>query len=127
MKCLRDRWCIAASGPQTATSSKKRKILNSSSSAGANHVGNRWGIAQPAQQRQQPQQPQQPQPETEASLVLQTNSSLLQILPSRAWMKMQRGTQLDWQMSLKSVMLPDMAIKIIVPGAGAKGSALYFD
>ena len=55
------------------------------------------------------------------------NSSLLQILPSRAWMKMQRGTQLDWQMSLKSVMLPDMAIKIIVPGAGAKGSALYFD
>ena len=58
MKRLRDRWCIAASGPQTATSSKKRKILNSSSSAGANHVGNRWGIAQPAQQRQQPQQPQ---------------------------------------------------------------------
>ena len=45
-------------------------------------------------------------------------------LPPRAWMKMQRETQLDWQMSLKSVMLPDMARTIIVPGAGASGPAL---
>ena len=45
-------------------------------------------------------------------------------LPSGAWMKMQRRTELDWQMSLKSVMLPDMARTIIVPGAGASGPAL---
>ena len=57
MKRLRDRWCIAASGPQTATSSKKRKTSSSSS---ANHVGNRWGIAQPAQQTQQPQRRRKP-------------------------------------------------------------------
>ena len=43
----------------------------------------------------------------------------------RAWMKMQRETQLDWQMSLKSVMLPDMATKKIVPGAGAQGNWLH--